>query len=185
MAAILPDLRSLSKRFTVTRENYPAAMKKDRTEFGSRLLKARKHAALTQTALANAVKMPQSTYGEAEMSGLGSTYTAQIAKKCGVDSVWLATGDGEMISKVIVWPFALITPEQVATIHPDRLITVQEVALAVVETRIPTVVPDQTLTHHEISSDQGGIVRQLTTRKSKVDAKRIQTPGKGRKSGGS
>ena len=60
-------------------------MKKERTEFGERLLVARKFAVLTQAALANAVQMPQTTYGEAELTGQGSTYTAQIAKRCGVD----------------------------------------------------------------------------------------------------
>ena len=136
-------------------------MKKERTEFGGRLLVARKFAVLTQTALANAVKMPQTTYAEAELTGQGSTYTAQIANRCGVNPVWLATGDGEMISKVVVWPFELITPEQVATIHPDQLITVQKVALAVVGTRSSTGDPDQHLMQDKVSSNQIGLTRRL------------------------
>jgi DNA-binding XRE family transcriptional regulator len=184
MTAILPDLRFVSKRISSKPETYPAEMKKERSAFGERLLKARKHAELTQTELASALGMPQTTYAEAELTGKGSTYTAQIAKRCGVDAVWIATGEGEMISKEIVWPFVLITPEQVATIHPDRLITVQEVALSYVGTRMSQVVTETSLVQDDRSSNRAGSIRRLTTRKSQTDAKRIQAPSKSRKPGG-
>ena len=70
-----------------------------RTDFGQRLAAARKHADLTQGALAKQVGMSQSAYSEAEKSGLGSAFTPQIAKACGVNVDWLATGEGEMIPR--------------------------------------------------------------------------------------
>lgn len=77
-----------------------SGMKNDeRTPFGERLWKARKYARLSQTALAKAVGMSQGTLGEAEWTGQGTSYTAQIAKVCGVNPDWLATGDGEMLNR--------------------------------------------------------------------------------------
>lgn len=69
----------------------------DRTDFGARLLAARKHAGLSQTQLAHAVGMRQSSVAEAERFGQGSAYTAQIALRCGVSVEWLATGEGSML----------------------------------------------------------------------------------------
>lgn len=69
-----------------------------RSEYGARLLSARKAAGLTQVALAKAVGMSQSSYAEAETTGNGSAYTAQIAAACGVSAEWLATGKGARIA---------------------------------------------------------------------------------------
>ena len=66
------------------------------TDFGKRLVQARKHAKLTQAQLAKAVGVSQATIAEAEKKGYGSSYTYQIATRCGVDPGWLATGDGLM-----------------------------------------------------------------------------------------
>jgi transcriptional regulator with XRE-family HTH domain len=71
--------------------------KRERTAYGERIFTARKHAKLTQIELAKAVGMAQSTLGELEYVGNGSTYTAQIAKACGVRPDWLARGEGAMI----------------------------------------------------------------------------------------
>jgi transcriptional regulator with XRE-family HTH domain len=66
------------------------------SEFGSRLRTARKYAKLTQVQLARAAGIRQSSLSEAERSADGSAYTSQLAKSCGVDAHWLATGEGEM-----------------------------------------------------------------------------------------
>lgn len=85
------------KRFAGIGRKYSADMKeKSRSEYGARLYAARKHAGLTQTALAKAVGMSQSAFAEAETKGLGSTYTSQLASHCGVSAHWLATGEGSM-----------------------------------------------------------------------------------------
>lgn len=69
----------------------------DRTDFGKRLVAARKHANLTQANLAKAVGMGQSTLAEAEKTAQGSSFTAQLAAACGVSAEWLAEGKGEMV----------------------------------------------------------------------------------------
>jgi DNA-binding XRE family transcriptional regulator len=66
------------------------------TDFGKRLTQARKYAGLTQLQLGKAVGVSQSAIGEAEKIGYGSSYTYQIAMRCGVNPAWLSTGDGPM-----------------------------------------------------------------------------------------
>lgn len=68
---------------------------RERTPYGARLLAARKAAGLTQTELAKKAECPLSTIAEAETTGAGSTYTAQLAHALGVNALWLATGSGE------------------------------------------------------------------------------------------
>lgn len=67
------------------------------TEYGSRLRSARKHAKLTQVGLSEKTGIPQSTISTAERLGNGSAETSIYAKACGVDSHWLATGEGQML----------------------------------------------------------------------------------------
>ena len=74
------------------------------SEFGKRLQLARLRAKLTQEQLAAKVAMAQSTLASAEASGSGSRLTAQLARHCGVDAYWLATGDGDMLSGVVALP---------------------------------------------------------------------------------
>ena len=69
-----------------------------RTEFGQRLLEARKHAKLTQVQLAKAVGMSQANYAELESKGQGSSFTPKIAGVCGVNVDWLAYNTSEMLS---------------------------------------------------------------------------------------
>lgn len=73
--------------------------RKTRSEYGARLLAARKHKGMTQTELAKKVGMSQSAYGQAETSGSGSSFTSQLAEVCGVRAQWLATGIGSMFEK--------------------------------------------------------------------------------------
>lgn len=67
------------------------------TEYGTRLKSARKHAGLTQVQASKASGIPQSTISTAEREGYGSADTPVFAKMYGVDSHWLATGEGEML----------------------------------------------------------------------------------------
>lgn len=69
---------------------------KYRSAFGARLYAARRHAGLSQAVLAGKVGMSQSTLAEAETTAQGSAKTAQLAHATGVDSHWLATGQGQM-----------------------------------------------------------------------------------------
>lgn len=71
----------------------------DRTQFGARVHTARKHAKLSQTALAKAVGSSQANIADAEKTADGSSFTAQIAQVCGVNPDWLATGVGEMLAR--------------------------------------------------------------------------------------
>lgn len=67
----------------------------ERTEFGRRLMEARKRAGLTQSELAKRVGIGQSTLADSERLAIGSTYTVQLAKELGVSPSWLATGHEE------------------------------------------------------------------------------------------
>lgn len=100
MAVRITDARYSVKRASVNGRHYSARMaNRDRTEFGSRVIQARKHAKLTQHGLSAATGIKQSTIAEMEVSGQSSLMTPQIAKACGVDAYWLATGDGSMLER--------------------------------------------------------------------------------------
>lgn len=67
-------------------------------EYKDRIKAARKHAKLTQAALADAVGIKQASISELETGkSQSSTYNATIAKACGVDAVWLESGRGSML----------------------------------------------------------------------------------------
>jgi SOS-response transcriptional repressor LexA len=68
------------------------------TDFGKRLKTARKHAGISQTDLAKAIGISQSSVGHLETIGHGSSHVHQIALTCGVSTQWLSTGDGVMFS---------------------------------------------------------------------------------------
>lgn len=100
MAATITDTRYAVKRASVKVRHYSARMAtRDRTEFGSRVIQARKHAKLTQHGLSAVTGVKQSTIAEMEVSGQSSLMTPQIARACGVDAYWLATGEGAMLIK--------------------------------------------------------------------------------------
>lgn len=67
------------------------------TDFGNRLRAAQKHAKKTQQQVAKEVGMGQGTLSELMKIGTGSAFTTKIARACGVDAHWLATGEGEML----------------------------------------------------------------------------------------
>lgn len=64
-----------------------------------RIKLARKKAGLTQSQLAESVGIAQTAISQLESGKtLRSSYLIQIARACGVNSVWLADGEGEMLS---------------------------------------------------------------------------------------
>jgi SOS-response transcriptional repressor LexA len=66
-------------------------------ELKDRLKQARKHAKLTQTQLADAVGITQTSITDLERGKSQTTgYIAQIAKACRVSALWLASGEGVM-----------------------------------------------------------------------------------------
>jgi len=75
-----------------------------RSDYGQRLLDARKRKGLTQTQVAKLAGISQGTYGELEKKGLGSAYNATFAKIYGVDPSWLETGEGDMLQMTNVSP---------------------------------------------------------------------------------
>ena len=108
IAGRIPERRYVVKRSSVNGPNYSACMAtRDRTEFATRVIAARKHAKLTQHGLGAATGIKQSTISEMEVSGQSSLMTPQIARACGVDAYWLATGEGPMLG-----PGALNRPDE-------------------------------------------------------------------------
>ena len=69
-----------------------------KTTEGERLKAARTHAQLTQSELARRAGVGQSAVGniEAGLRGFGAS-VLQMARACGVDPNWLATGEGQMV----------------------------------------------------------------------------------------
>lgn len=68
----------------------------DRSEFGARLLAARKQAGMSQTDVAKAVGISQGTYAQAEKSGQGSAHVLKLAEVLRVNAAWLSSGTGPM-----------------------------------------------------------------------------------------
>lgn len=68
-------------------------------KYGERLKAARDHAGLTQKQLADAVKISQPTLSGLETGdAIGSSFTVQLARACGVSPDWLADEVGDMLS---------------------------------------------------------------------------------------
>ncbi|WP_341522183.1 helix-turn-helix transcriptional regulator [Pseudomonas sp. G.S.17] len=64
-----------------------------------RIKLARKNAGLTQSGLAETVGIAQTAISQLESGKtLRSSYLIQIARACRVNSIWLASGEGEMLS---------------------------------------------------------------------------------------
>lgn len=69
-------------------------------EYKDRIKIARAHAGLTQGQLADAVGVKQASISDLETGkSQSSSYSASIAKACGVDALWLEKGQGEMVNK--------------------------------------------------------------------------------------
>jgi len=76
---------------------YRPACDNRRMDFKQRVRAARKFAGLKQSELADKVGIKQATISEMETGKtVSSSYTASIAHACGVDPLWLETGQGDM-----------------------------------------------------------------------------------------
>lgn len=83
------------------------------TEYGSRLKQARTSAGMTQVDLSTKTGIAQSTISSAERRGNGSGETPVYAQACGVDALWLATGQGAITP--------LINPSEIACTNGNSL----------------------------------------------------------------
>lgn len=72
--------------------------------YGERLKAARTHARLTQAELAAKANVgTQESISKLERTNAsGSEFTVQYAMACGVNPVWLATGEGEMVDGIYI-----------------------------------------------------------------------------------
>ncbi|MBF0368718.1 MAG: helix-turn-helix transcriptional regulator [Magnetococcales bacterium] len=69
-----------------------------KTTFAQRIRMARKHGGFKQAGLANQVGVSQTAIHKLENGfSRSSRFTVPIALSCGVDPVWLETGDGMMV----------------------------------------------------------------------------------------
>lgn len=126
--------------------------KRERSEFGERLLLARERAELTQPQLAQAVGMSQSTLAEAENVGSKSQFTVRIALRCGVSPLWLESGEGPMLPAA-VWPFRRVTLSRVLALsETDRDFVEGELNAAIRQCEQRSVPVVGTITH-EASQD--------------------------------
>jgi transcriptional regulator with XRE-family HTH domain len=102
--------------------------------YGKRLQQALERAKKDRAALAAELQVSVQAVGQVITGGRSGTQTftaennSKAARFLRIDPHWLATGDGPMVSST-VWPFALITPDQLLTLPPEHLETVQKVAL--------------------------------------------------------
>lgn len=77
-------------------------------KLGQRLRRAREHAQLTQVQLEGRSGVSQKTISKIERGDQdASTQVAQLARACGVDTEWLATGEGEMLANKARQPQAV------------------------------------------------------------------------------
>jgi transcriptional regulator with XRE-family HTH domain len=70
------------------------------TTYGERLKRAREHAELSQAELGRRIGKSAQTIQyleEPKNAAQGSKSSPRLAQECGVDPVWLSTGDGQMI----------------------------------------------------------------------------------------
>lgn len=91
---------------------------RDRSPFGVRMREAREAAGLSQTAVAKKLEISQGTLSELERTSQGSSLVVAFAHLYGVSPDWLATGEGQMSTKVMSmskwtkWPWELISRER-------------------------------------------------------------------------
>lgn len=94
-----------------------------------RVKASRAERGMRQEDLAKASGLKQSDISKIE-NGLilKTTGIVALARALRCDPEWLATGEGQMTSEH-VWPFVVLKADQLLTLHPDDLATVEKVAL--------------------------------------------------------
>ena len=103
------------------RGTLPAMARITRTEFGSRLVQARKSAKLTQEQLCAQIGIAQSTLSEAETIAIGSKHTPLLADALGVSPIWLATGQGPRTATAPADLFSAPAQDDTPTQEPSAL----------------------------------------------------------------
>lgn len=97
-------------------------------KYGERLKTARQHAGLTQAGLADkaGVGTQESVSKLERTDASGSEFTVQYAVACGVNPIWLATGEGEMVVSMYVsderLKRAMVLMEEMPTYAVDQAI---------------------------------------------------------------
>jgi len=99
----------------------PKPTSRQRTEFGTRLVQARKRAGLTQVQLARALGMVQSALSAAEYANNSSLKSTQMATVLGVNPLWLTTGQGSWDDAVGTLPAITWQPPEPAANPPTVL----------------------------------------------------------------
>lgn len=101
----------------------------------------------------------------------------------GCSANWVLTGKGEMVPKN-VWPFTLLTPEQVQSLPAEHLATVEKVALDLLGiTKVPH--PPTTPQPNTVPPRPGELqILKLTTKRKNHSGSSDRTTGQPRKSSG-
>lgn len=113
------------------------------TTLARRLKEARTKRGMRQEDLAKASGLKQSDISKIE-NGLilKTTGVVALARALRCDPEWLATGEGEMASEK-VWPFVLLKADDVMSLDPDDLETVEKVALRLIRKRPSPTTEDE------------------------------------------
>lgn len=102
--------------------------------YGKRLSQALEHAKKPRAALARELEVSVQAVGQVLTGGRNGTQTftagnnVKAARFLRVDPHWLATGEGEMLSKT-EWPGTQLTLEQIHTWTPELVKSVEDFAL--------------------------------------------------------
>lgn len=119
---------------------------------------AREHAGLTQEKLSKLAPVPLSTLAEAETKGKrAGYYSAQVALVCGVNPVWLASGEGEMLdtrAAATISSGDILAALKLLTAAMDRL---DKITLTQVRPLFSLLVGEQ----RDISIDAGIIAQRI------------------------
>jgi transcriptional regulator with XRE-family HTH domain len=106
--------------------------------YGKRLKQAIELAGTDRAALAADLGVSVQAVGQVITGGRNGTQTftasnnVKAARFLRVDPLWLATGEGDMVS-ANVWPFALLTPDDVRKLSPKALEIVERQAISLLD----------------------------------------------------
>jgi len=135
-----------------------------------RVKAARKERGMRQEDLAEASGLKQSDISKIE-NGLilKTTGVVALARALRCDPEWLATGEGSMQSER-TWPFVVLKADQLLTLHPDDLATVEKVALDLLH-RTHKTAPT-------VSSEDENAQRSVVTEKMQQINRKMRPSGK-------
>jgi transcriptional regulator with XRE-family HTH domain len=161
--------------------------------YGKRLQQALERAKKDRAALAAELQVSVQAVGQVITGGRSGTQTftaennAKAARFLRIDPNWLATGEGEIAPAANVWPFTLLTPEQLQELPQEHLETVEKVALDLWRTsKVPmpsTLVTSDTKGVHRKNGLTGTVPKPPDISKAGSAAQRSESEGQGRKAG--